>query len=675
MGKKIISENTDSVNAANSGIYNQGGFRLIDILVVIIFLSIAAFSVNLFLKDLMQTINLRNVEPVGVVVIRKNIVQRRLVDRVIWDRLSAESPVYLGDLIRVADLSSATLFIDGNSIDLNENTLIRLSRAPDGASLQIMMDEGTISVAATPESGRLSLDIGGRQIQMVTPDPVSGTAAEGGRTVLNITSAQDGITLQVNEGAAQFIEEGQVREINAGNQLSLDAAGTVREERSVVVINPVNNAHFINDSRNPLPVYFLWNRINLESDELLRLEIASDRNFNRIVHTRNNLNSEAQTNLANGLWYWRLSYDRTVLRDGQFRIVNGTGPRLQSPAASSIFRFTDELPVLRFEWAEVEDASSYIIEISDNEGFTTTQVQRQSQAVFFTESSLADGTWYWRVKPVFPPVYSGSASFSQVSRFSIERTIIEQAAPELSLEEWYIAALPPEKPALPELYLTSPAQRADIEGLTALRQQVVFTWECDTEIISSRFVLSRNVNPFQGRPYTEIQNPDSIISVSNLAAGTWYWNIEAQTISGNTVRASVHGIFQVLPIPLLPPAQNLRPASGHSFTMSDLQARRNISFSWDAVEGANTYILTIYQQAGGRRWQTFQTPMLTRTGYLLEDLRFLDRGTFIWHVEAINRGQGGIIEQRGTQAESSFTLEIILPGRIQLDGANVMQGR
>jgi len=79
--------------------------RLADIIIVILCLSITVCSVNLFRNDLYQTIRLQNVQPVGTITIKNNIVQRRIADRVLWDRLRVTSPVYLGDIIRVAELS------------------------------------------------------------------------------------------------------------------------------------------------------------------------------------------------------------------------------------------------------------------------------------------------------------------------------------------------------------------------------------------------------------------------------------------------------------------------------------------------------------------------------------------------------------------------------------------
>jgi hypothetical protein len=562
-----------------------------------------------------------------------------------------ESPVYLGDLIRVAELSSATLYIDGNSIDLNENTLIRLTRAPDGESLQIIMNEGNLSLAAAADSGRISLDINGRFIQVGSGDELI-------PTVLNVISAEDGIVLQVNEGTAHFIEEGRTQEIQAGRQLALDAGGAVHEERTAVITYPAFNARYLNNSNTPFTVNFSWNRINFNDGELLRLEIASDRNFNRIIHTQQNLDRHAQTVLNNGLWHWRLSFADTILYEGRFSIINGAGPRLHSPAANSVFKFTSELPVLNFQWDEVDEASFYILEVCNTPDFTAPRIQRQSSITFLTDSNLGAGTWYWRVRPVFSSVYIGNSSFSQTSFFNIEQTIIEPVLQN--------------QPATPQLHLTTPARGTRIEGLTASRQQTVFSWDYGSEITSSRFVLSRNSNPFQGQPATEIHNPDRNISISNLTEGMWYWNVEVQTADGFTVSSAQHGSLQVLPVPVLPAAQNLQPARGRRFSMNDLLAQRSLSFSWQAVRGANAYIVTIIHQTDTGRRQVFQSRPITSTNFLLEDLRLLDIGTFIWQVEAVNRGQGGTIDQRGVIAESTFIMDIVLPGVIQVEGSGVV---
>ncbi|MCL2411136.1 MAG: hypothetical protein FWC97_05775 [Treponema sp.] len=126
-----------------------------------------------------------------------------------------------------------------------------------------------------------------------------------------------------------------------------------------------------------------------------------------------------------------------------------------------------------------------------------------------------------------------------------------------------------------------------------------------------------------------------------------------------------------IPPELLPAAQNLQPATGRRFSMNDLLEQRNITFTWQPVQGANAYMFTVFRQEGSARQQLYHSQPISRTEFILEDLRLLDVGTFIWQVEAVNRTSDGTIARRGNIAESSFVMDIILPGAIQVDGTGV----
>jgi len=145
---------------------NKKHLRLADIIIVILCLSITVCSVNMFRNDLYQTIRLQNVQPVGTITIKNNIVQRRIADRVLWDRLRVTSPVYLGDIIRVAELSEATLNIEDQQLDIGENTLIRIQLSPDGSgALQIELTEGNLAYSNLGASG--GADSGGLRLNLM----------------------------------------------------------------------------------------------------------------------------------------------------------------------------------------------------------------------------------------------------------------------------------------------------------------------------------------------------------------------------------------------------------------------------------------------------------------------------------------------------------------------------
>jgi len=563
----------------------SGYFRFLDFFIVVLFLFIAAISINMFRLDLLNTINLQNVEPVGFVVIKKNIVQRRHSDRVLWDRLANESFVYIGDLIRVAEVSSATLDIEDNDLNLEENTLIRIILSPDGEGVRIILSEGTLSLVARNERKKINVEVNGRRIH---PEP---------GTVLRATANRNGgLSVQVNQGRARFVEDGRAeREISSGSLIDMDAYGTERNERAVVVTRPVPNARYLKNTAELLSVNFLWNRINFAPNETLRLEISADRNFSQISTRAENLDRQAQTQFASGHWYWRLSFENTVLSAGSLTVLDSAGLHLLAPSADSVFRFFEELPLINFWWTEVEYASAYIFQVSSKPDFSETKIDIQTSAAFYSDSDLGEGTWYWRVMPVFPSLFYGSTNFPPAASFRVEKSSAELSDQEISLSRW----------------------------------------------------LTEQFHAFANQPAELPQEPTPPPPPRRV---------------------------QPQPVTPLPAPQNLRPARGTVFDFEGLRSQRTISFSWSAVRGANAYIFTLYQQNASGRRQVLRTTINNSTRYTLENLRVLDKGTFVWQVEPVIIGRRNAIERRGRTGESSFVMDFNSPLPVQIEDTGVLYG-
>jgi len=379
------------------------GFWLIDALVVLFFLSTAAVSMYLFRADLLQTIEARDEDPAGTIIIRNNIVQRRYEDRVIWERLFVDSPVYSGDLIRAADLSDATIHLDENQISVSENTLIRIRHA------LVELTEGNLSVATGSGTG-ITLSLMGRQVQL-----------ESG-TVLNAELGDEGIVVMVNDGAATFIEEGQTRELVAGMLVAQDPSGAERIIPAAVVTSFGSNERYLKNDSAPLSLDFKWNNINIEEGETVRLEIAGNRTFTKDVRVIDGLYNSAQVDFEAGLWYWRIAYGDSILSTGRIAVAEAARTELLSPVTNSVFRYYGDVPQLRFQWSPNSEASHYILEVSATPDFASTAINRQVSAVYCIQSGLGQGTWYWRVLPVFPPAFKGAGMYSPVSLFRIEQT-------------------------------------------------------------------------------------------------------------------------------------------------------------------------------------------------------------------------------------------------------------
>jgi hypothetical protein len=384
--------------------------RFADIFVIVFCVSGAAFSLNLFRLDLFQSIANQNIKPMGTVTVKNNNVQRRFSDSVLWSRLTVKSPVYLGDLIRVAEYSSATLNINNGIIDINENSLIRIRASSDGEDRVVIdLNSGSLSITGsdTADSG-IALNVMGRVI------------APTAKATLSASAGESGIKLQVNEGSATIIEEGgRSRSMEAGEALFLDTKGVEQAAPAAVVLQPRPNARFIKNNAEPVNIRFTWNVINIDQQQPLRLEIASGPNFTRIVRTAEGVNS-TNAALDAGIWYWRLSYKDTVLSSGQFTITDAVMSEPVSPIKDNQFSYSENMPV-RFEWQPVEGVSYYILEAGLTPDIINPLITRQTIISSLVESNMEAGDWYWHVKPVFSSMYEGAASFSQVSSFNIEK--------------------------------------------------------------------------------------------------------------------------------------------------------------------------------------------------------------------------------------------------------------
>jgi hypothetical protein len=184
-----------------------------------------------------------NEEPVGTIVRSDNIVQRRTANRSLWDRLVVGQLIYSGDTIRTADNSGTTLYIERNSIDLDEKTFLRIQRSPeDEDSVLIYLDEGNLVITTAPGGGRIALSLLGRHVD-VAPG-----------TILSASASKDGALMQVSEGTATLTgEKGDKREIASGTMIVLDAGGLEQVEK-VAIVPPQGDISSRTEQTEPVPV-------------------------------------------------------------------------------------------------------------------------------------------------------------------------------------------------------------------------------------------------------------------------------------------------------------------------------------------------------------------------------------------------------------------------------------
>jgi hypothetical protein len=92
----------------------------------------------LFWNDLNKNTIRHDKEQIATIKYRHRVVQRKFSDRVVWERMKQNSPIYNADTISTEKLSQATLtFIDGSQIEVFEKTMIQVFYTDSGATISL----------------------------------------------------------------------------------------------------------------------------------------------------------------------------------------------------------------------------------------------------------------------------------------------------------------------------------------------------------------------------------------------------------------------------------------------------------------------------------------------------------------------------------------------------------
>jgi hypothetical protein len=485
-----------------------------DYVVTILCLLGSVFFFTLFWVDLNQTLSRLYGDPVGTVSWKSKIVQQRFANRVFWARLMQGSPVYNGDFIRTARQSETTVLFPGRvSLNLEENSSVQIF-SENGSSFldavpRIVFLRGGMSVNASAIASQEGISVVlGAQEQRIR-------VAKG--AVLDARLNLDNLfILRLTEGRAEFDHNGVPQTLTAGETLSIDAKGNFLAE-ALTVIRAPRPAVRILGGDNPLPVDFVWNGVNSADGERTRLEIAEDRGFKRIVHTRNGgAEDQVRVDLRSGVWFWRaypVSRDgtRTGVANaalGRITVRSVPVPQGQRPMEGDAFQYWGQLPDIRFQWTSSPEIAYYVLEAADTPGFANPALQTTVRGSLgetgsLTASSLGPGRWYWRVRPVLGDEFQGTLAPSPPHSFTITGSGVLTAPTLLS-------------------------PRAETAfNIAEGRRDMYFSWQREAEAVSYTLLISRSPDlqdPLITRQVTANYYIHSATERA-LPEGRYYWGV------------------------------------------------------------------------------------------------------------------------------------------------------
>lgn len=568
--------------------------RLTESLFVLLCLACSAFSVSQFWTALNKSLFKLNEEPIATISFKYKTAQRRFLDDLLWDRLRQESPVYEGDTIRTAPLSEATIYFkDGNIMDLQENTMARISLKEDG--VEVDFDSGSFTVqSATGSSFKIknkdSVVLVGSESELTAQNYENGN--------LNVQLSNGSAVLNGTNGKSSKLEQGARMEFNSdGSQRKLHLSVTY----------PLNNQKFLNVNTTNYSIPFSW---KTESSEVL-IETSRSKDFEQVENSMSVKDAYgANVELGSGVHYWRISSTAddgvTETVSGKLSIYYSPSPELISPKANYKAVYRNKKPQIRFAWTESERATSYEITIADNAQMENPVVVKRSPQPSCIVSTLPAGTWYWRVAPYYRMNNLGLGVPSKVSSFVIEQS----------------AELLPANLLLPaEGALVS--TRVPMANGTTAYQKINFSWQADQEAANYDFSLwSENSH---GVPTVITHTENNYVTVDcsavDVANGKWYWQVVKNDGEGNEVKSEIREFYAIdadLEQRTLFPPDNYRLAQTRS---------QDIRFSWKT----NIPYVILFQVARDPSFNEIVFQEKT-TGSTVNG-RSLQTGNYYWRIK------------------------------------------
>ncbi len=567
-----------------------------DVAVTAIVCVLSSILIYLYLDERGRSTVKSGERALGTIVFKKRNATRRVRSGLVWERMRNDSPIYEADTLRTADLSEATLrFDDGIDLDMYENSMITLEFRGRERTLEFF--GGNIAISSGAGAG------GSGPAALAEP----GTAAagykivSGGKTIefaedssAVLSRAGDSLSVEVSAGEVDVKgADGTVETVDRTATLEVDlATGTTQSvRRAVLPLFPAQNARLLFEGSGPAPISFSW-----EAEGETVLEVSQNADFGSIAATETAREAGRSIPLESGSWYWRVrAADGTVSAPRRFAVYVEEPPRPILPASGAEAWFRTKPPAIRFSWTRMETATAYLFEVAEDKDFTKPVRRDRTHLESITVNDLAEGTWYWRVTPLYAMSLLGEPPQRET------RTVVVRRRPEMAAPTAVV-------PVANSLYLV---QEAAGQGMG-------FSWLPQGEAVEYETCVSRTpdmgdavIRRASSRPWLTLTGSEAAPLAS---PEVWYWAVrwkdQEGAFSPYSEPRALRGVDGALAVKLsFPPdgyviADSLVASTRFAWksnldTETVFQLSSDPSFSsvdWEERSGAGTLI--------GRQWKT-----------------------------------------------------------------------
>ena len=510
-------------------------FKKNDKIVILICSLGIAFSLIGYFRDVYKT-NLRTDEkPIARLTDRNKSVQRRFRDRLVWDIIKENTPLYVGDFVRTTAFAEAEITFDsGTIINMSHNSLIEILPESDIANLKIT--SGTVSIK-TPEkitlkAGRETLEISEDSIVSMNIQPELLPQTDEAVTPLILTDGmlENPASAASNRHISVSVERGMVRqskgdgsiiELNAGSQIVMDSEGHQLKQPALIMISPKVSQKIIKNDNETATLLFNWKPLNYEQDMLTKIELSYDKDG---IYPYQNKTVEAEETtftLPNRTIYWKAypvtkdgddeKYIDSALQ-GSISVFSITPIKKLQPVNNVGLTYKAAQNGIQFAWTHDDLARGYELQIADNAEMNSPVISYTTAKTEAKLDLIDYGTWYWQITPIYDDSIVASPALSSVSTFTVQKPVALKPVVTYKPEDNFVA------------YTANG------------RQPILFNWAASNGAVS--YTLKIADNPRLKNPVAEINCNQTYYSLNtnqfNIAEGKhWYWAITFTDKDGN----------------------------------------------------------------------------------------------------------------------------------------------
>jgi hypothetical protein len=480
----------------------------------------------------------------------------RFPNDLVWKDMRQGDGVVSGTSVFTGEKSQATINLNsGDSLELSSNTLVRISDV-------ILLEDGLIST--TIGQSPLEIEIKGERVKI-----------EGAGAQLQLIQTTESTSVSVLDGQVNLSKASGAEALSKNEELVFLEKSRLKNVNSIELISPENNSSFW--ARENHLTLFSWK--NSISDNL-KLEVAKDIHFKKILITKEISGNEDIINLSSGHYYWRVKGENSKSVIRHFTIQQEAAIELIYPRNEELIKSKMnqlEMPI-QFSWKDTF-IKDYQIDVFWNEE-KVSKITNENQIIF----NLPVGKKYkWKITPIDD--VRKNALASEVSSFEIQMTK-PLVVPQWNYENLYI-----------KLSKSQESQEIDVSWQA---ESFVYEWELSN---SQNIILKQSTNSH------------GISFPAHLDSGLYFLKVRSVDEEGNKSAWSEDLRVEWLRF------QDTTPEEGQMIELD--RPDQKVIFKWND-SGEQYFELSTNQE--------FNDIIISRKAKGATEIVFPEVGTYFWRV-------------------------------------------